>query len=1575
MANTPAKAASRWHDAPKAQRDWLEAYYRQASNEVISLFSTSQLIDAALAHQKLAAKAPPPQGKAEWLTGPGPREYRLLTVCPDRPFLVDTLQLTLRRHGAQVIATFHPQLRLDRSGKTLKVGDDGPLESLIQIHLQWAPADADAERALRDDITESLAELRHLVDDFEPMCKAARDTATACRAVIQEDLKEEAAEVAAFLDWLVESHFTFFAVQPTQRSPGASGFERDEGASLGLAAKGRRLAHTDDLMAQRSELDRYTDSRRLLVVTQSTVRARVHHDELLDVISVKRLDEQGEVIGTIRFIGLFTTDVYIERPRHIPLLRQRVSQVLARAGYAEGSHSSRALRDTLAMLPRSELWQSSEDELFALGTGVMALRDRHQLRLFLRRDRYGRFFSALLYLPRDRYGRVLRDRLIDALQAELGATDIDRRVEFPRGGRHALIYVRLTTLDAPPMPDDVKALETRLLALTQTWAERLIARLGETAESVQRAQQYAEALPPAYQERTDLDTAIADIATLEQLRDARPVIMRLPVNETAGDDAESCFTHLRLFSRGQPAALSEVLPKLENFGLFVTGQSPTAVAATARQPRAWIHEFDVRPVGRCAGAPAEQQQRMEAAFAALLADEIEDDPLNALVLAAGLTARETVIIRTVVRYLVQTGLPYSQAFIEQQLVRHPQVAGLLVRMFLTQFDGQRTSEAREADAEALNAEIDAALDAVPALDTDRILRAARSVVRATLRTNVALDKPVLSIKLDPTQISELPRPLPMFEIFVYSPQMEGVHLRGGRVARGGLRWSDRLQDFRTEVLGLVKAQQVKNSIIVPVGAKGGFVVKRGDRSDREAWGKAGRAAYVDFLCGLLDLTDNRKGDQIVPPKGVVCRDAPDPYLVVAADKGTARFSDLANETAATYDFWLGDAFASGGSQGYDHKKMGITARGAWESVKRHFREMDHDIQTTPFSVVGVGDMSGDVFGNGMLLSKQIRLIAAFDHRDIFIDPDPDPATSFAERQRLFSLSRSSWEDYDRSLISRGGGVYSRSRKKIELSAAAQQALGCDSARLTPYELMRAILKAPVDLFWNGGIGTYVKARHESHGDVGDRANDAVRVNGNELRVKVVGEGGNLGLTQAGRVEFALAGGRVFTDAIDNAGGVHSSDREVNIKIPLNQLMQAGRLTRKVRDPLLVAMTDDLAAAVVHDNLVQSAALSFAVAEQAERGDEYLNLIRALEQGGDLDRVVDGLPDEETWLSRRRGGQGLTAPELAVVLAHTKIALFDDLVASEVPDDPAFTDDLLAYFPPQLVTRYRKALTGHRLRREIIATILTNSVCNRMGAPFAHRLASEIGVSRAQVVHAWLVATRLVNVDDEWAWLDTPRVGQFALRQSYQRRVSGLLKHLTRSLLIRREGPPTALADEVKRHAVFARRLKQDDFAAQLPTRYAENHRAAVATLRDEGHDPDVAEGLAKTRYLGVLPDLVSIKDAVDAPPAQVAHRFFAVGDRFDLPGLHAALTGSQVDGRWPALARVELREDLFAAQRDLTLSVLAAPSVEAWEKRHAKALATADERLALLRGDEGDPFIRLGIAARALNRLAAQLAP
>jgi glutamate dehydrogenase len=1568
MATTDETARDQWSDAPADQQRWLRHYYAGASPDALALIDRSRLIDAARAHRELARTPPPAQGRIELSEhGDGPG-HQLLSVCPDRPFLVDTLHLTLRRHGAQVLATFHPQLGLLRDGALPEVTDHASVESLIQVQLNWPGADAARRQALQVALESALVDLQQVVDDFAAMTTAARDAARACRA-LTGDQEDEAREVADLMDWLVDGHFTFLAVQPTVRDD--TGFRMAPEQGLGLAAAGRCLENTDRLIAARSELDRYAESTRLVVVTQSTERARVHHDEPLDVISVKRLGNNGEIVGTLRLIGLFTTDVYIERPRHIPLLRQRVAAVIRRAGHAEGSHSGRSLRDTLAMLPRSELWQSSEDELFALGTGVMDLRDRHQLRLFLRRDRYGRFFSALMYLPRDRYDRSVRDRLVAALKARLAAADVDRSVEFPRGGRHACIRVRLTTPGAPEMPDDLPALERELLGLLQTWGERLVAAAGSDASRVARARRYAAALPAAYQDQTPPGEALDDIAVLASLNEARRMRMRLPVSEAAGDDV--CFTELKLFSRSQPAALSAVMPQLEHFGLFVTGQTPTAVAATDDQPPCWIHRFDVRPHGGCAGTPADQQRRMEAAFAALLAGEIEDDPLNALVLRAGLTARETVVIRAVVRYLVQTGLPYSQSFIEQQLVAHPEVATGMLQVFMARHTPEQADDTREAAERAARDTLDAALAAVPGLDADRILRAAISVVDATLRTNIGLNKPVLSLKLDPAQVLGLPKPLPQFEIFVYSPDMEGVHLRGGRVARGGLRWSDRPQDFRTEVLGLVKAQQVKNSIIVPVGAKGGFVVKRSNRSDRDAWAAAGRRAYVSFLEGLLDLTDNRDGEQIVPPPGVVCRDAPDPYLVVAADKGTAQFSDLANETAARYDFWLGDAFASGGSQGYDHKKMGITARGAWESVKRHFRELGHDIQTTPFTVVGVGDMSGDVFGNGMLLSEQIRLIAAFDHRHIFIDPDPDPARSFAERQRLFALQRSSWDDYDRAALSEGGGIYPRGGKRIEISDAACAALGLASPQRewTPQALMNAILKAPVDLFWNGGIGTYVKARTESHTDVGDRANDALRVNGQELGARVVGEGGNLGLTQAGRVEFALAGGRIFTDAIDNAGGVHSSDREVNIKVPLNRLMKAGVLDRAQRDPLLVEMTEALAAAVIDDNLIQSGALSLAVAEQAERQDEYLNLMFGLEQAGRLDRVVDGLPDDETLQTRRRAGQGLTAPELAVLLAYTKIALFDDLIDSAVPDDPAFTPLLLAYFPEQLVVRCGEALQAHQLRREIIATILANAICNRMGMPFAHRLAVEMGAGRAAVVHAWMTAVQVVDADRYWQQLDQPKVGAFDRDRDLHQRTVGLLKHLTRDLLGHfREGAATVIADLEVPLTDMRTRLDCDRFSASLPARYAAAHAEAVDQYRRHGHPQDEAEWLGRTRYLGVIADLVVLTGGDRQRAEAVADRYFAVGDHFDLPGLHAAVNALKVSGQWPALGRAELRDELFDAQRQLAASVLAAGDLAGWKTRHAAAVAHAEERLAAVAHGEGDAFIRLTVAARALARLA-----
>ena len=1569
------EAAARFAKDVPGNVDWVSAYFRTTDEEILAALPLAQCLEAAHAHRRFAAVSPPEAGHLRVDTTGDGRRMRLLVVSPDRPFLVDSLLLNLRRAGARVHWVVHPLLALARIDTALpEAAASGPIESLVQVLFE-PPRTATAE-GLASLLRQTLQEVHQAVADYPAICRRLRALATDLRALQGGAAQDEA---AAFVDWLVDGHFTFLGLMETTLTDaaGRSGFHMQTESGLGLARPNGPLADTDALMAPSAELDKYAGSTRLVVVTKAMRRATVHHDEYLDVISIKHLGPQGGIGGTVRVIGLFTSDVYDERPRHIPLLRAKIGQLLDRAGVGPGSHAGKQLRDVVAMLPRDELWQSSEEELYALALGVHALRDQPRLRLFLRRDRYGRYFSALVYVPRERYTRDWRDQVVDTLMSALGGTEVDRRVEFPRGGVHARLHLLIRTPPGTASPPDVTAIEAALEAATRTWVQGLEMALRRLPDGDALWRRWGQAFDRGFTEATLPEAACDDIAVLEQLDDAQPIRVRLLVSDT---DGAACVTHLRLYSRGQPAALSEVLPRLEHFGLFVIEQDPGEVRPVGAPP-AWVHRFEVRVHGRCVGTAAEQQLRFETAFHALLRGEVEDDSLHRLVLLGGLGVRDVVILRLLTRYLVQTGLPYSRNFMMDQLVASPSLAAQLVALFHARFDPAQPRDGRAAAVAGVDAELDAALEAVPGLDADRVLRACTAVIRAGLRTNFYLGKPEISLKLDPRRLPELPLPRPMFEIYVYSTTMEGVHLRGGQVARGGLRWSDRLQDYRTEVLGLMKAQQVKNSIIVPGGAKGGFVLRGGDRSDREAWSAAGRAAYVAFLRGLLDLTDNREGQQIVAPAGVVCHDGPDPYLVVAADKGTARFSDLANATAAEYGFWLGDAFASGGSQGYDHKAMGITARGAWESVRRHFRALgadSRDIQTAPFTVIGIGDMSGDVFGNGMLLSPQIRLIAAFDHRHIFIDPNPDPARSFAERQRLFALPRSSWADYDPAALSPGGGIFERSTKQIALSPEARAALATDVERMGPFDLIHCILQAPADLLWNGGIGTYVKASHESHAAAGDRGNDAVRVDARDLRVRVIGEGGNLGLTQAARIEFSLGGGLVNTDAVDNAGGVHSSDREVNIKIPLNTLMREGTLDRATRDPLLVSMTDDLIAAVLHDNRLQSGALGLMAAGGVARLDEHLQLLTRLERDGYLDRRVEGLPDDERLQERRRRGLGLTRPELAVLLAYAKIALFDELVASEVPDDPALLPWLIGYFPAAMVDRYGAALAQHQLRREIIATVLANAVCNRMGAPFAHRVAAELGVRRPQVVQAWARAHALMDADLYWAWTDAPTSPlDLPQQQVVDQRVGGLLKHVTRYLLTL--PPSTDSKTLLSRYAAWRTLLADPALQASLPPAYASDHQRVIEQHVESGFDRETATTLATTRLFGLIPDLVMLDPDGRHPPRALVDLHLAVGERFALPWLQAQVAQLQVSGRWPALARGNLRDDVYRVHRQLTAQVLPQPgdvadagaALQRWSAPREERLRFLEHRLSALRADGGDDFMRLVVAVRELFRLCA----
>ncbi|HVT35793.1 MAG TPA: NAD-glutamate dehydrogenase domain-containing protein, partial [Nevskiaceae bacterium] len=1199
-------------------RSFVRQYYEPASYDALKLRTPAELVATALAHFRLVEKRAAGEAIVQVLP-PDPASASQFAVVrtgvDDMPFLVDSISMAVRDAGSVIDWAVHPVLRFRRNAAnaitavySAQEAEGGP-ESLIHAEIDPLPS-PEAYAALEQNIREVLADLRVVVSEFEPMRAKAREVADSLLQVPEGADADEFAEAREFLLWLEGERFTFLGYSETELRTGKDGkstFVNKPAAALGLARKGGRFADAEQLIAPKAELDKYTDSPRLVVITKANQKSPVRHAEYMDVVSVKRYAADGTLKGTSRFLGLFSVEAYIERPREIPLIRRKAAYVMAHSHVPEDSYGGKALRLILHTLPRDELFQSSEEQLLETAMSIRALRDRHQLKLFLRRDRYGRSYSAMVYLPRERYSRELRDRVGAELMGICGGSAIERHVEFPRGAQ-ARIYYIVRTPPGTTLSLTTAEIEKRLIAVTRSWRDQLreilLAQPGK--DSALLAARYADAFPLSYAEHATAAQAEEDLRYLARLSPSQ----RLLVN--AGGRPQD----LKLYSWSRPVGLSDVLPILENFGLRTVRQDPTEITPKDGESL-WLQTFEIT-AALTAPPTAEQKAAFETAFLKCWAGEIENDGLNRLVLGAGLDWRQVTAVRLVTKYLIQTGLPYSQSYMEQMLGDHAAIARLLVQLFEARFDPALDDARRQAEEIKLAQAIDAALDKVASLDADRVLRAFLSVVRAGLRTNyyqsnaTGEKKTYVSLKIDSSKVPELPLPRPLFEIFVYAPEVEGVHLRGGKVARGGLRWSDRRQDFRTEVLGLMKAQQVKNTVIVPVGAKGGFVVKKPvDPANRDAWLAQGIECYKTFVRGLLDVTDNRVAGKIAPPMNVVRHDPDDPYLVVAADKGTATFSDIANGLSAEYSFWLGDAFASGGSAGYDHKKMGITAKGAWESVKRHFREAGKNIQEEEFSVVGIGDMSGDVFGNGMLLSRKIRLIAAFDHRHIFLDPNPDCEKSFAERERMFALPRSSWADYDVKLISKGGGVHARNLKSIKLTDEVKKALDVRDNAMTPAELMKAILKAPVDLLWNGGIGTYVKGHNQAHQDVGDRANDAIRVNGRELRCKVVGEGGNLGFTQLGRVEYALAGGRLNTDAIDNAGGVHSSDREVNIKIPLNELMAHGKLSRKERDPLLVKMTGDIARFVLRDNYVQSAAVSMLERNAPARLDEHAELIRLL----------------------------------------------------------------------------------------------------------------------------------------------------------------------------------------------------------------------------------------------------------------------------------------------------------------------------------------------------------------------------
>ncbi|MCW2677199.1 MAG: gdh, partial [Modestobacter sp.] len=1313
----------------------------------------------------------------------------LRVVTDDMPFLVDSVTAEVVRQGIGVDHVVHPVVvvRRDVAGRLLAFcdsadagacGADALSESWMAVVLDGR-VDDEAATDLLTGLRTVLADVRAVHEDADRLTARAYELARSLDALpvpagpaaapgadpaapSGHPAAHPAAdphEAADLLRWLAAGNFVFLGARsvdldPTRPVPGSGlGVLRSDNepgtpvVPAGLAAP--------EVVAQRR-----------VVVTKGDARSTVHRPGWLDVVAVTLPGEgEGGRARQHRLVGLFPSEAYSSSVRDVPLVRRTAAAVLARSGVPADSHSGKELLDVLQTYPRDELLQVDADELLPVALAVLHLRERRQTRLFLRRDPFGRFFSALVYLPRDRYTTQVRLAMQQLLLERLGGTSVEytvRSSESVLSRLHFVVRVPVSRSEGPTLPDvDVPALETALADAARSWtdelAEALVARHdGEAPRLLARA---ADAFPVAYQEDFPAEVAVDDLDRLDRLTPGE-MDLRLwtPRDASAGE------RRLTVYRVGERLLLSEVLPVLQHMGVDVVDERPYEIDRIGA-PLAWVYDFGLAAPAGEVPFPGSLAERFTDAITAVWTHRAEDDGLNALVLLAGLNWRQVAVLRAYVQWLRQGGLPFGEGYVQETLAAHPDVVARLVALFETRFHPDRTTGRAEREAELVES-LTAAIGRVDSLDADRVLSSLLAAVRATLRTTaytagVFTGGTPLAIKLDPHAVPDLPEPRPAREVWVSSPRVMGVHLRFGAVARGGLRWSDRREDLRTEVLGLVKAQTVKNTVIVPTGAKGGFVVldppagADGGPASRDEVMAEGRACYQLFIGALLSLTDNLVEGRVVPPQRVVRHDADDTYLVVAADKGTATFSDLANSVAIERGFWLGDAFASGGSVGYDHKAMGITARGAWESVTRHFRELGVDVQSQEVTVVGIGDMSGDVFGNGMLLSEHLRLVAAFDHRHVFVDPTPDAATSYAERRRLFQLPRSSWADYDSTLISAGGGVWPRTAKSVPVSEPMRTALGLpgDVEALSPAELVRAVLLAPVDLLFNGGIGTYVKAATESHLDVGDKANDAVRVDGGQLRSRVVGEGGNLGLTQRGRVEFALAGGRVNTDAIDNSAGVDTSDHEVNIKIALNRVVDEGRLDAVGRARLLVEMSDEVAAAVLTDNYAQNAALAVEAASARSLLDAHQRYLLALERGDRLDRAVEALPDDRAITERRRDGQALTSPELSVLLAYAKIEVGDALLASGLPDDPALVELLTGYFPAALRRRFPAALTGHPLRREIVATALSNRTVNTAGITGLFRLAEETGAPLVTVIRAHAVARAVFDLDRLW---DAPR---------------------------------------------------------------------------------------------------------------------------------------------------------------------------------------------------------------------------
>lgn len=1582
-------------DAPLLT-DFVKRYFLSCSLDDLEERSAQELYAIVLSHWKFIHHRNPGEAKVKIFNPSNEKDgwkstHTAIQVSHDDiPFLVDSIRMAVNRYGYQIHFIIHfGGLKVIRDKNNdivdmlppgvVKAGASTEAPIYLEIDNLSDPA---AMKNLESDIFRVLEDVQVAVADWSKMVGRVE----ACLQELQDTPPQnldpaEIAESCDFLRWLINNNFTFLGSREYKLigNGTARALQAIPGTGLGVLRDEISHASAKSYVDLPPQARKMALSKNILIIAKTNTTSTVHRLTYTDYIGVKKFNPEGVLIGEWRFIGLYTSTAYHSSPRQIPFLRHKVDKVLDDLGYPPNSHDGKEAVHILETLPRDDLFQASQEELSYLTLAIIQLKERKRIRLLVRRDAFYRYFSCLVYVPREIFTTDLAISMQDILMEAFKGLEASFTTYFSDSVLariHFLIRVNPKT----PVDYDVHALEKKLIEVARSWTDDLKSQLikgyGESL-GLQYYSKYNKAFPGSYTEYYRPHEALEDIKSIESLSKEHPLAMRFSKLHD-----EDTTLSLKLFHADQVIPLSDVLPILENMGLRIIGEHPHLVRSKDGK-RIWINDLDMSYAKNRDIDIEDIRDTFQEAFAKIWFNEAENDGFNRLVLNANLTWQETAMLRAYTKYLRQTGFTFSQNYIEEALTNNTEISKALVQLFILRFDPSYQVGNRSDPQELLNY-IEQSLDLVNSLDEDKILRRLLEVIQATLRTNYFQkkengdSKSYLSFKLDPNKITDLPLPRPKYEIFVYSPRIEGVHLRAGKVARGGLRWSDRREDFRTEILGLMKAQQVKNTLIVPEGAKGGFVVKQSQTEElsRDDYLKEGIKCYSTFIRGLLDITDNVVKGKVITPADTVRYDDEDPYLVVAADKGTATFSDIANNIAREYKFWLDDAFASGGSVGYDHKKMGITSRGVWISVKRHFRELEINPEQMDFTVVGIGDMAGDVFGNGMLMSNHIKLIGAFNHQHIFLDPDPDPVASFEERKRLFNLPRSTWLDYNPNLLSTGGGIFNRNAKAIKLTPEIKHVLNTRKDSMAPNELIRAMLKTPVDLIWNGGIGTFVKSSTETNLDVGDRTNDAIRIDANELNTRVIAEGGNLGLTQLARIEYSLQDGIVNTDFIDNSGGVNCSDHEVNIKILLNQLVAAGKMTYEERNKLLEQMTDEVAALVLHDNYEQTQMLSLEASVSLQTMDLFRQYMNELDKNGRLNRSLEYLPDDKTLMERKATNKPLTHPEIAILLAYCKMYLKQDILASDLPEDPHFIKYLLSSFPKALREHYLPEMKKHSLRREIIATQLCKSITDRMGINFVDRLQRETGASIPNIIRAFAIAENIFRMEDLWHQImELDYKVDITVQYKMMLQIYYLIRRATRWFLRNRKqqidiqkivdtfSPPIA---ELSEHLGELLDGPEND-ALFL----------SISYLTEKGVPEELAKKVAASNVLFTALDIAEGARRYDLPLFDVAKSYYLLGNRLELNWLRELMNTYSVETQWDELARAGFRDDLDRVQRKLCERVLnikarevANKSIEEriniWFNRHQFLLERWQKLIADMRITEPTSFVAYSVVLREL---------